>query len=144
MKPFGGALKRYNPDRTPVRVYVRTPSVESYPDGETFDPLSPVFLEHVGVGHDRRARQDGLRGPQVLAEAPWPLHRVHQLAPGRGSSLDLEPEHGAMDAVPVLGVGQGLLGEASQSRVAYDVHLCFISVLLLLIVAVAVAVIVVL
>lgn len=90
-------------------------------------PLSPVFLEHVGVRHHRGARQDRLRRPQVLAEAPWPLHRVHELAPGLRSPLDLEPQHGPVDAVAVLRVGEGLLGEAGQSRVAHYVHLCAVS-----------------
>lgn len=90
-----------------------------------FSPaLSPVFLEHVGVRHHRRARQDRLRRPQVLTEAPWPLHRVHELAPRLRSPLDLEPEHRAVDAAAVLRVGEGLLGEAGQPRVAYGVHLC--------------------
>jgi len=37
-----------------------------------------------------------------LAQAPRPLHGVHQLAPRLGAALDLEPQHGAVHAVQVL------------------------------------------
>lgn len=84
---------------------------------------SPVFLEHVGVRHHRRTRQDRLRRPQVLAETPWPLHRVHQLAPGLRAPRDLEPKHRPVDAVAVLRVRESLLGKARQPRIAYDIHL---------------------
>lgn len=85
---------------------------------------SPVLLQHVGVRHHRRAGQDGLRRPEVLAEAPWPLHRVHQLAARFRAPLDLEPEHRAVHAVGVLLVGERFLRKAGQSRVPYGVDLC--------------------
>lgn len=104
------------------------------------DPLSPVLLQHVGVRHHRGAGQDRLGRPEVLAQAPWPLHRVHQLSTGLGSPLDLEPEHGAMDTVAVLCVRKLLLGEAGEPRVADDVHLMCRVVVVVVVMALVVVV----
>ena len=59
----------------------------------------------------------------VLAQAPRPLDRVHQLAPRLGAALDLKPQHGAVHAVQVLPVGELLLRERGEAGVLHDVHL---------------------
>mmetsp|Transcript_117186 Transcript_117186/g.332068 ORF Transcript_117186/g.332068 Transcript_117186/m.332068 type:complete len:397 (+) Transcript_117186:149-1339(+) len=89
-----------------------------HPDEAVGDPdLEPVLLQHVRVRHDRAGRDDALRRAQVLAEAPGPLARVHQARAGLGTPDDVEPEHAAVQVVPVLLVRERLLGEGGQARV---------------------------
>merc|ERR1719231_1063549 len=57
------------------------------------DPhLQAVLGEHVRMRHDGWAGANRLDGPEVLAQAPRPLHRVHQLPPRLRAALDLEPQ----------------------------------------------------
>mmetsp|Transcript_38226 Transcript_38226/g.119968 ORF Transcript_38226/g.119968 Transcript_38226/m.119968 type:complete len:348 (-) Transcript_38226:635-1678(-) len=85
--------------------------------------LEPVFREHVCMRHHGGARADRLERAEVLAERPRPLDRIHERAARRGAALDLEPEHAAVQAVHVLPVGELLLREGGEPRVANHVHL---------------------
>ena len=82
------------------------------PDGNPYEAvgdtrLPAVLPEHVGVGRDRARGEDRFRGAQVLAQRPRPCDGVHEL---EGIPPDVEPEHAAVEPVPVLPVGPGPSG----------------------------------
>mmetsp|Transcript_30695 Transcript_30695/g.74119 ORF Transcript_30695/g.74119 Transcript_30695/m.74119 type:complete len:347 (-) Transcript_30695:408-1448(-) len=82
--------------------------------------LQPILPNHVRVRHNGARRDDALRGTQILAQRPWPLDGIHQFD---GISLDVEPEHAAVQPVAMLTISKFLLGMGRESGVDHPAHL---------------------
>lgn len=80
--------------------------------------LEAVLSEHICVGHNARASDDGLSGTKVLTERPWAHNGVHELTASLSSAANLEPEHTTVVAVSVLLISNLLLGMGVEAGVA--------------------------
>mmetsp|Transcript_14116 Transcript_14116/g.34992 ORF Transcript_14116/g.34992 Transcript_14116/m.34992 type:complete len:397 (+) Transcript_14116:330-1520(+) len=81
--------------------------------------LQSVLLDHVRVGHYRTRREDRLRGTEILAQGPGALDFVHQF---HGVAGHLEPQHGTMNSVLVVLVGERFL-RMLRARICHRSHL---------------------
>jgi hypothetical protein len=79
--------------------------------------LLSVFLEHVGMSHDSAGGDDRFGGTKILTERPRALDGIHDLDARFATTLDVEPQHGAVHAITVVFVGDILLGERIKSGV---------------------------
>mmetsp|Transcript_28133 Transcript_28133/g.68514 ORF Transcript_28133/g.68514 Transcript_28133/m.68514 type:complete len:372 (-) Transcript_28133:121-1236(-) len=64
--------------------------------------------------HDGTSRNDGFSSTQVFTKCPRAFNSVHQLD---GISLDVKPQHAAVQIVPMLAVGQFLLRKRVQTGI---------------------------